>query len=129
MTTKTKVSNIIFSIYIAISFYVFGGSMVNSLVGYQTWNYVGANEFVKFHQVDSVLTPYKTGQKSENRLVTVNLGKYAKRKKIIHTGRAIKPSSGSRAGRLYGNLPQVQFITLVISKMETALSGERIGRS
>ena len=55
MTTKTKVSNIIFSIYIAISFYVFGGSMVNSLVGYQTWNYVGANEFVKFHQVDSAL--------------------------------------------------------------------------
>ena len=50
---NVKASNIIFSIYILISFYVFGGSMVNSLVGYRTWRYVGENEFVKFHQVDS----------------------------------------------------------------------------
>ena len=50
---NVKASNIIFSIYILISFYVFGGSMVNSLVGYRTWRYVGENEFVRFHQVDS----------------------------------------------------------------------------
>ena len=50
---NVKASNIIFSIYILISFYVFGGSMVNSLVGYHTWRYVGENEFVRFHQVDS----------------------------------------------------------------------------
>jgi hypothetical protein len=33
---------------------------------------------------DTVLTPYKTGQESENRFVTVKLGKYVKSKKIIH---------------------------------------------
>jgi hypothetical protein len=32
-----------------------------------------------------VLTPYKTGQESEDRFVTVKLGKYDKSKKIIHT--------------------------------------------
>ncbi len=53
MNTKTKISNIIFSVYIAVSFYVFGGSMVNALVGYRTWSYIGEDEFAKFHQVES----------------------------------------------------------------------------
>ena len=49
-----RISNIIFSCYILISFYVFGGSMVNSLVGYRTWQWVGETEFAKFHQIDSL---------------------------------------------------------------------------
>jgi hypothetical protein len=34
---------------------VFGGGIVNSLVSYRTWRWVGENEFPKFHQVDSSL--------------------------------------------------------------------------
>jgi len=55
MNNKNKVSSIVFSIYIILSFYVFGGGIVNSLVAYKTWRWVGADEFPKFHQVDSQL--------------------------------------------------------------------------
>ncbi len=55
MNTKNKISSIIFSIYILLSFYVFGGGIVNSLVAYRTWRWVGPEEFPKFHQVDSAL--------------------------------------------------------------------------
>ena len=55
MINKTKISNTVFSIYILLSFYVFGGGIVNSLVGYRTWRAVGENEFPKFHQIDSAL--------------------------------------------------------------------------
>jgi len=53
MDNRNKFSSIVFSIYILISFYVFGGGIVNSLVAYKTWRWVGADEFPKFHQVDS----------------------------------------------------------------------------
>ncbi|MEO7445501.1 MAG: hypothetical protein ABIT96_08820 [Ferruginibacter sp.] len=53
MNNKNKISGIIFTIYIFLSFYVFGGGVVNSLVAYKTWRMVGAEEFPKFHQVDS----------------------------------------------------------------------------
>jgi len=55
MNTKNKVSSIVFSIYILLSFYVFGGGIVNSLVAYRTWRWVGPEEFPKFHHVDSEL--------------------------------------------------------------------------
>jgi hypothetical protein len=55
MNNRNKVSSIIFSIYILFSFYVFGGGIVNSLVAYRTWRWVGAEEFPKFHHVDSKL--------------------------------------------------------------------------
>ena len=55
MTNKSKISTIVFSVYILLSFYVFGGGVVNSLVSYRTWRSVGENEFPKFHQVDSAL--------------------------------------------------------------------------
>ena len=55
MDKRNKFSNIVFSIYILLSFYVFGGGIVNSLVAYRTWRWVGAAEFPKFHQVDSAL--------------------------------------------------------------------------
>jgi len=55
MADKTKISNIVFSVYILLAFYVFGGGILNSLVGYRTWRAVGANEFPKFHQIDSSL--------------------------------------------------------------------------
>src|SRR5258708_5911209 len=55
MANKNKISNIIFSIYILLSFYVFGGGIVNSLVAYRTWRAVGANEFPEFHHIDSSL--------------------------------------------------------------------------
>jgi len=55
MDNRNKFSGIVFSIYILISFYVFGGGLVNSLVSYKTWRWVGADEFPKFHQVDSKL--------------------------------------------------------------------------
>lgn len=45
----------VFSIYILLSFYVFGGGIVNSLVAYRTWRWVGPEEFPKFHHVDSAL--------------------------------------------------------------------------
>ncbi|HMO40384.1 MAG TPA: hypothetical protein PKC76_01825 [Saprospiraceae bacterium] len=55
MTNNNKISSIVFAVYILLAFYAFGGSMVNSFVGYPTWRWVGANEFPKFHQVDSSL--------------------------------------------------------------------------
>ena len=55
MTNKNKISTIVFSVYILLSFYVFGGGIVNSLVAYRTWRAVGANEFPKFHEIDSSL--------------------------------------------------------------------------
>jgi uncharacterized BrkB/YihY/UPF0761 family membrane protein len=55
MTDKTKISTIVFSVYILLVFYVFGGGIVNSLVAYRTWHAVGPNEFPEFHQIDSSL--------------------------------------------------------------------------
>ena len=55
MINKNKISTIVFSIYILLAFYVFGGGIVNSLVAYKTWRAVGANEFPEFHQIDSSL--------------------------------------------------------------------------
>ena len=55
MTNKNKISTIVFSVYILLTFYVFGGGIVNSLVAYRTWRAVGANEFPEFHQIDSAL--------------------------------------------------------------------------
>lgn len=55
MTNKNKISTIVFSVYILLAFYVFGGGIVNSLVAYRTWRAVGANEFPEFHQIDSSL--------------------------------------------------------------------------
>lgn len=55
MANRNKISSIVFSVYILLAFYAFGGGIVNSLVGYPTWRWVGANEFPKFHQVDSSL--------------------------------------------------------------------------
>lgn len=55
MTNSNRISSIIFSIYILLAFYVLGGGIVNSLVGYRTWREVGVNEFPQFHQVDSKL--------------------------------------------------------------------------
>ena len=55
MTNKNKISTIVFSVYILLTFYVFGGGIVNSLVAYRTWRAVGANEFPEFHQIDSTL--------------------------------------------------------------------------
>ncbi len=55
MGSKNSISSIVFSVYILLAFYVLGGGIVNSLVAYRTWRWVGANEFPKFHQVDSSL--------------------------------------------------------------------------
>lgn len=55
MNNRNRFSSILFSIYILLSFYVFGGGIVNSLVAYRTWRWVGAAEFPKFHHVDSEL--------------------------------------------------------------------------
>lgn len=55
MTNKNKISTIIFSVYILLVFYVFGGGIINSLVAYRTWRAVGANEFPEFHHIDSAL--------------------------------------------------------------------------
>ena len=55
MTNKNKISTIVFPVYILMAFYVFGGGIVNSLVAYRTWRWVGTEEFPKFHQVDSEL--------------------------------------------------------------------------
>ena len=55
MTNKNKFSTAVFSVYILLSFYVFGGGIVNSLVAYRTWRAVGADEFPEFHQIDSSL--------------------------------------------------------------------------
>src|SRR5688572_27750499 len=53
MNKKNKISALVFSIYILLTFYVFGGGMVTSLVGYRIWKWVGPNEFAKFHQADN----------------------------------------------------------------------------
>ncbi len=55
MTNKNKITIIVFSVYILLSFYVFGGGIVNSLVAYRTWRAVGPNEFPEFHHIDSTL--------------------------------------------------------------------------
>ena len=55
MTNKSKISTIVFSVYILLAFYVFGGGVVNSLVAYRTWRAVGANEFPEFHHIDCLL--------------------------------------------------------------------------
>ena len=55
MANKNKISTIVFSVYVLLAFYVFGGGIVNSLVAYRTWRAVGANEFPEFHQIDSSL--------------------------------------------------------------------------
>jgi uncharacterized BrkB/YihY/UPF0761 family membrane protein len=55
MRNKNNVSTIVFSVYILLAFYVFGGGIVNSLVAYRTWLAVGAKEFPKFHQIDHAL--------------------------------------------------------------------------
>ena len=55
MNNRNKISSIVFSVYILLSFYVFGGGVVNSLVAYKTWRWVDPAEFPKFHQVDSAL--------------------------------------------------------------------------
>jgi hypothetical protein len=55
MTNKAKTSTIVFSIYILLAFYVFGGGIVNALVAYKTWRAVGPQEFVKFHSIDAAL--------------------------------------------------------------------------
>ncbi len=55
MTPENKISSIVFSVYILLTFYVFGGGIVNSLVAYRTWRAVGAEEFPAFHQIDSSL--------------------------------------------------------------------------
>lgn len=55
MVNKNKISTIVFSVYILVTFYVFGGGIVNSLVAYRTWRAVGINEFPTFHQIDSSL--------------------------------------------------------------------------
>jgi hypothetical protein len=58
MNNKHKISTIVFSVYILLAFYVFGGGMVNSLVAYRTWRWVGESEFPKFHQIDrSLIVP------------------------------------------------------------------------
>jgi hypothetical protein len=53
MKNKSDLNSIIFTAYIVLSFYVFGGGIVNAMVGYRTWSFVGANEFPKFHQIDA----------------------------------------------------------------------------
>ncbi len=53
MSNRNAISSTIFSIYIAISFYVFGGGVVNSMVAYRTWRQVGPAEFPAFHHIDS----------------------------------------------------------------------------
>jgi hypothetical protein len=55
MVKNNKVSTIVFSVYILVAFYVFGGGIVNSLVAYRTWRAVGVNEFPEFHQIDNSL--------------------------------------------------------------------------
>jgi len=55
MHNKNKISSIVFSVYILLAFYVFAGGILNSLVAYRTWRWVGPDEFPKFHQTDSSL--------------------------------------------------------------------------
>ncbi|HMF70947.1 MAG TPA: hypothetical protein VK616_05710 [Flavitalea sp.] len=53
MNKRNIISTLIFSTYVLLAFYVFGGGMVTSLVTYRTWKWIGANEFPKFHQSDN----------------------------------------------------------------------------
>lgn len=53
MNKTNSISTLVFSIYLLLTFYVFGGGMVTSLVGYRIWKLVGPNEFPKFHQADN----------------------------------------------------------------------------
>ena len=53
MNKRNKISTMVFSIYLLLTFYVFGGGMVTSLVDYRIWKFVGPNEFPKFHQADN----------------------------------------------------------------------------
>ena len=55
MNLRNRLSSIVFSVYIFLAFYVFGGGMTNSLVAYRTWRRVGPKEFPAFHQIDSAL--------------------------------------------------------------------------
>ena len=55
MTSRSRLSAIVFTAYIFLAFYVFGAGTTNSLVAYRTWRAVGAREFPAFHQVDSAL--------------------------------------------------------------------------
>ncbi|MGK2863983.1 MAG: hypothetical protein ACSLE0_18775 [Chitinophagaceae bacterium] len=55
MKNNNNISTIVFSVYILLTFYVFGGGIVNSLVAYRTWRAVGPDEFPAFHQIDSAL--------------------------------------------------------------------------
>ncbi|GAB2565596.1 hypothetical protein [Spirosoma areae] len=55
MTTRNRLSAIVFTVYIFLAFYVFGAGTTNSLVAYRTWRGVGAKEFPAFHQIDSAL--------------------------------------------------------------------------
>ncbi len=55
MNRRNKISTWVFSIYLLLTFYVLGGGMVTSLVGYRIWKLVGPNEFAKFHQADNTL--------------------------------------------------------------------------
>lgn len=55
MTPKNNISTLVFSVYILLAFYVFGGGILNSLVAYRTWRAVGPNEFPAFHHIDSSL--------------------------------------------------------------------------
>lgn len=55
MANRNSISTTVFSVYILLAFYVFGGGVVNSLVAYRTWRAVGPNEFPEFHQIDSAL--------------------------------------------------------------------------
>jgi uncharacterized BrkB/YihY/UPF0761 family membrane protein len=55
MKSNPRISTIVFSIYILLTFYVFGGGVINSLVAYRTWRFVGANEFPAFHHEDARL--------------------------------------------------------------------------
>jgi hypothetical protein len=50
---RAKFASILFSIYIVMVFYVFGGGMMDSLVMFRTWRYIGEDEFPRFHQSDN----------------------------------------------------------------------------
>ena len=53
MNKKARISTVVFSVYILLAFYVFGGGMVDSLVVFRTWRWIGPDEFPKFHQSDN----------------------------------------------------------------------------
>jgi hypothetical protein len=55
MNVRNHLPSIVFSVYIFLALYAFGGGMTNSLVAYRTWRAVGPREFPAFHQIDSAL--------------------------------------------------------------------------